>query len=124
MRMACDLRKVNKGWSTAGLQENREQTRSNTLLLGAAEESEDSQPACESTVDSSLVKPERTAGRNLPQFVLFIMLILVTVKSFHRWWDINPKTPEINSVTLNITLSPPSISSVPKRHSTMGALQL
>lgn len=53
VRMPCDLWKVNKGWSTAGLQENREQTRSNTLLLGAAEETEGSQPACESTVDFS-----------------------------------------------------------------------
>lgn len=29
----CDLWKVNQGWSTAGLLENREQMRSNTLLL-------------------------------------------------------------------------------------------
>lgn len=53
VRMPCDLCKVNKGWSTAGLPENREQTRSNTLLLGAAKEMEDSQPACEYTVDFS-----------------------------------------------------------------------
>lgn len=50
VRIPCDLWKVNKGWSTAGPQENREQTRSNTLLLRAAEQREDSGPAWESTV--------------------------------------------------------------------------
>jgi len=42
--------KSTKGWSTAGPQENREQARSYTLPLVAAEETEDSQPAQESTV--------------------------------------------------------------------------
>ncbi len=96
VRMPCDLWKVNKGWSTAGLPENREQTRSNTLLLGAAEETELSQPACESTVDFSPWNVSRQRGGIFPISVFIVSEVTPIFSahfSLHTWLDTNPWTP-------------------------------
>lgn len=131
VRMPCDLWKVNKGWSTAGLQENREQTRSNTLLLGAAEETEDTQPACEYAVDISPVQCEQTEGRNLPQFSFIFTQATTTV--FHPCFNLhtrlfpNPLHPCLQILEQSQCLlqaDSQSVSSVPESHRTMRTLQL
>lgn len=71
-----------KGWSTAGLQGNREQTRSNTLLLTAAWERQDSGRLLE----ISLLKCGWAERRNLPSLLFMItettsIFILVDVDS-------------------------------------------
>lgn len=68
---SCDLGKVNKRWPTAGLQENRVQTRSNTLLLRAAEATGRSQSAHESTVDFFPWNLSRQQGANPTFWICF-----------------------------------------------------
>lgn len=68
---SCDLGKVNRRWPTAGLPENRAQTRSNSLLLWAAKETECSQSVHESTVDFSPWNLNRQQERNTYCFPLF-----------------------------------------------------
>lgn len=94
----CDLWKVNKSRSTAGLHENREQAHSNTLLLRAAEETALSQPAHESTVDffpwNSVFIISETHPIFSTHFLVYIHGWMLTLGVLH-----------VNSSTVNIMLS-------------------
>lgn len=75
------LEKVNKRWATAGLQKNRVHTRSNTLLLWAAKETERSQSVHESTVDFFPWNLSRQQEANPPApafwFLFFIWRVIL-----------------------------------------------